>query len=174
MQTTKLNDGGPAFPSDNYRSDERGMSLRTYFAASAPDAPDWFTPKLTPLPQQPPGAAFCDGCKADQDCHGSLSCIAMKEHRRKEHATRELNKMERLIQWRWVYADQMIDAPGVLTFADAIKIAKGCFDYSGGHRDEARETFHHGIQTVVNALEAANVKGLADTQVNMLHKIGSK
>lgn len=28
-------DGGPAFPSDNYRSDERGMSLRDWFAGMA-------------------------------------------------------------------------------------------------------------------------------------------
>lgn len=191
MNDTKLNDGGPAFAEvvqveiegqGGRRGYRRvgGLSKLEYFAASAPPSPAWFTAKLTPLPKQPAGAEFCEGCKSDNDCEKTLSCLAMQEHRQKEHATRELNKVEMMIQWRWFYADQMIaartteSAPKVLKFSDAIKIAKGCFDYSGGHRDAARETFHHGIQTVINALEAADKNGLADTQVAVLHNLGSK
>lgn len=61
-----------------------------------------------------------------------------------------------------------------LGFDDAIAIAKGCFDYGGGYRsDEGKlEIFHHGIQTVVNALTAARKSGLADSQVAVLHCIG--
>jgi len=61
-----------------------------------------------------------------------------------------------------------------LAFDDALAIAKGCFDYGGGHRtDGTLGVFHHGIQTVVNALEAAKERGLADSQVAVLHRIGT-
>ena len=62
-----------------------------------------------------------------------------------------------------------------MEFEDAIKIAKGCFDYGGGYRANEKELaiFHHGIQTVVNALEAMKKRGLKDTQVAVLHSIGS-
>lgn len=56
-----------------------------------------------------------------------------------------------------------------------LKIAKGCHDYNGGHHDKRdHEIFHHGIQTVINALEAYMKKGLADSQVNVLHSIGGE
>lgn len=59
-----------------------------------------------------------------------------------------------------------------LKFNDAVRIARGCFDYGGGHRDRDREIFHHGIQTVVNALEATEKSGLTGLQEIMLHAIG--
>lgn len=56
-----------------------------------------------------------------------------------------------------------------------LKIAKGCHDYNGGLHDKRdHEIFHHGIQTVINALEAYMKKGLADSQVNVLHSIGGE
>jgi hypothetical protein len=68
-----------------------------------------------------------------------------------------------------------VTAPPVpLGFGDAVAIAKGCMDYGGGYHDpKEREIFHHGIQTVVQALEAAQKAGLSDTQVAVLHRIGS-
>ncbi|MFM7115645.1 MAG: hypothetical protein ACKO0N_03340, partial [Planctomycetota bacterium] len=66
----------------------------------------------------------------------------------------------------------LVDRVVMLTFDDALSIAKGCFDYSGGHRDEAMDVFHHGIQTVINALEGAKQSGLSDLQSNVLHRIG--
>lgn len=63
---------------------------------------------------------------------------------------------------------------GVLGFDDAVRIARGCFDYSGGHRGSELETYHHGIQTVLNALEAAAKAGLNDTQVTALWRMGSQ
>jgi hypothetical protein len=52
-----------------------------------------------------------------------------------------------------------------LTFDDALRIARGCTDYGGGHRHDPREfeVYQHGIQTVINALTAASERGLADT-----------
>lgn len=56
-----------------------------------------------------------------------------------------------------------------------LKIAKGCHDYNGGHHDKRDyEIYHHGIQTVINALDAYMKKGLADSQVNFLHSIGGE
>lgn len=54
-----------------------------------------------------------------------------------------------------------------------LNVARGCFDYSGGHRDKEREIFHHGIQTVINALEAAAKNDSGDTQVNALERMGA-
>ena len=61
-----------------------------------------------------------------------------------------------------------------LNYDDAIKIARGCFDYSGGHRDGERKIFHHGIQTVCQALEGTKKNGLSDLQSAFLHSLGSK
>lgn len=61
-----------------------------------------------------------------------------------------------------------------LSFNDAIAIAKGCFDYGGGYRSSngELEIFHHGIQTVINALEGAKESRLTDLQSRVLHFIG--
>lgn len=55
-----------------------------------------------------------------------------------------------------------------------LNVAHGCFDYGGGYRsdDEKLAIFHHGIQTVINALEAAQKNGLGDTQIAALHAVG--
>jgi hypothetical protein len=55
-----------------------------------------------------------------------------------------------------------------------INVARGCFDYSGGYvgdKDRLR-AFHHGIQTVVNALEAAVRHDPDDMQINVLERMG--
>lgn len=59
-----------------------------------------------------------------------------------------------------------------LSFADAVRMARGCFDYSGGHRGQDLETYRHGIQTVLNVLEAAQKRGLEDTQVCAIYRVG--
>jgi len=62
-------------------------------------------------------------------------------------------------------AKEMID--------NCINIAKGCHDYGGGYRDEQEANiYHHGIQTVVNCLEAFKKKGLNDLQVRVCRDIG--
>jgi hypothetical protein len=65
---------------------------------------------------------------------------------------------------------------GQLSFQDAAQIARGCLDYGGGYRNNTSqlEAFHHGIQTVINALEAASKAGLSDTQVAALHSMGGE
>jgi uncharacterized protein (DUF433 family) len=67
------------------------------------------------------------------------------------------------------------DAPEPWTFDDAVRIARGCLDYGGGYRalDDSLAIFHHGIQTVINALEGAAKNGHKDTQVAALHRMGS-
>ncbi len=55
-----------------------------------------------------------------------------------------------------------------------LNIARGCHDYGGGYRDSLEsEIFHHGIQTVINALEAA-MKDPDRLQVRVLEGIGSQ
>lgn len=63
-----------------------------------------------------------------------------------------------------------------LTFDDALRIARGCTDYGGGHRGDPEKfaVYQHGIQTVINALTAAAERGLADTQVRALHCMGAE
>lgn len=62
-----------------------------------------------------------------------------------------------------------------LTFADALRIARGCTDYGGGYRYDAQayEAYQGGIATVINALQAAETRGLADTQIRALHCMGA-
>ncbi len=62
-----------------------------------------------------------------------------------------------------------------LTFEDALRIARGCKDYAGGHGGNAEhyEIYQHGIGTVINALEGAAKNGLKDTQVAALHAMGA-
>jgi len=62
-----------------------------------------------------------------------------------------------------------------LSFADAVKIARGCHDYGGGHHSDGHmDAYQHGIQTVVQALEAAAKRGLQDYQVAVLHSVGTQ
>ena len=62
-----------------------------------------------------------------------------------------------------------------LTFEDALRIARGCTDYGGGHRSnpEHYEIYQHGIQTVISALTAASKTGLEDMQTRALHAMGA-
>ena len=69
---------------------------------------------------------------------------------------------------------QTQQAAPALGFNDAVRIARGCTDYGGGHRGkDAYEVYQHGIQTVIAALEAAQRSGLEDTQVRALHCMGA-
>lgn len=61
-----------------------------------------------------------------------------------------------------------------MKYNDAIKIAKGCFDYSGGFTGIDRDIFHQGISTVVNALEGAKKTNMGDLQSKTLHAIGER
>jgi hypothetical protein len=62
-----------------------------------------------------------------------------------------------------------------LTFSDALRIARGCHDYNGGHRKQsARDIYHQGIQTVCNALEGLARSGLWDTQTAALWRMGGE
>ena len=58
--------------------------------------------------------------------------------------------------------------------ARLLNVAKGCHDYGGGYWEKLEaEIYHHGIQTVINALEAA-VKHPNSTQVRVLENMGRK
>lgn len=57
------------------------------------------------------------------------------------------------------------------TFADALRIARGCTDYGGGHSGAAHEAYQHGIRTVIQALEGARRD---DTQTAALLAMGGE
>lgn len=61
-----------------------------------------------------------------------------------------------------------------LNFSDAVAIATGCTDYGGGYRYDAKifEIYQAGIKTVIGALVGAQARGLEDTQIAVLHRIG--
>lgn len=64
--------------------------------------------------------------------------------------------------------------PVALTFADAVRIARGCTDYGGGYRGTPEfGAYQDGINTVIASLEAAEKRGLADTQVAALFSIAA-
>lgn len=49
-----------------------------------------------------------------------------------------------------------------------VNVARGCHDYGGGYRAPSDyEIFHHGIQTVINALEAAQKNDPEDYQIKV-------
>ncbi len=63
----------------------------------------------------------------------------------------------------------------LICFDDAISMAKGSLDYMGGYRNENElAIYYHGIQTVINVLEAGKKKGLSDLQVAVVHAIGKE
>jgi len=62
-----------------------------------------------------------------------------------------------------------------VTVQRVLALAEGCHDYNGGHSDERdNQTYHHGIQTVINVLNAAfGPHGNTDTQVAAVERIGT-
>lgn len=59
-----------------------------------------------------------------------------------------------------------------MTIDSLLAIARGCHDYGGGYREPREiEIYHHGIQTVVRALEAA-AEDPDRLQVRVLESIG--
>lgn len=69
--------------------------------------------------------------------------------------------------------EELITAGSKLTFDDAIALAKGCTDYSGGFRNDDADIFHNGIKTVVNVLESAKKEGgINSLQLANLHGRG--
>ena len=57
----------------------------------------------------------------------------------------------------------------------AVVLARGCRDYNGGYSDtEHLEIFHHGIDTVVQVLEADRLRGSGppDMQLRVIEQVG--
>ncbi len=59
------------------------------------------------------------------------------------------------------------------TFQDAIKLAEGCHDYSGGHSGAEGEAWHGAIGTVVAVLKRAAV-GPWDSQTMVVYGVGAE
>lgn len=61
-----------------------------------------------------------------------------------------------------------------LTFDVALRLARGCRDYKGGHDGDCYEAFQMGVETVVNALTKAQKHGLSEPQTRALHAMGAE
>jgi len=60
------------------------------------------------------------------------------------------------------------------TIKRCLDIAKGCFDYQGGyHNEKELNIYHHGIQTVVNCLNAF-YKNEISLQLDIVEQIGKR
>ncbi len=85
-------------------------------------------------------------------------------------------RWKRPIQWevKWWYPVSEDPYPPELRGDRLLNVARGCHGYNGGYTGASglSEPFHHGIQTVINALEAASKGRLFQTDV--LERIGAK
>ena len=59
------------------------------------------------------------------------------------------------------------------TYLDAIRLARGCHDYSGGHTGAEGESWHGAIDTVVDVLKRAAV-GPWDSQTRAVFGVGAE
>jgi hypothetical protein len=59
------------------------------------------------------------------------------------------------------------------TYLDAIRLAEGCHDYSGGHTGAEGEAWHGAIDTVVDVLKKAT-DGPWDSQTKAVYGVGSE
>jgi hypothetical protein len=71
-----------------------------------------------------------------------------------------------------VSVEPLGDAPHP-TFQDAIRLAEGCHDYSGGHSGAEGEAWHGAIDTVVAVLKKAT-DGPWDSQAMAVFGVGSE
>lgn len=128
---SKLNTGGPAFPmirDIRHNADwdhEEGMTLRDYFMAHAPEAPQpWFEPVMPPAPKVPKIADIQDEAvredvrRADDagiDPETPEGLEFAHQHREAALAYQRWDqerKKQRYIQWPAAWADAMLDQRG--------------------------------------------------------------
>lgn len=59
---------------------------------------------------------------------------------------------------------------------DVLAVIKGCWDYGGGYRgnDEHMEIYRHGMQTILNSMNAALKSDPSDTQSNAVLWMGRR
>lgn len=114
---SKIDEGGPAFPSNRDMRNspdwdyEQGMSLRDYFAAHAPAEPQpWFLPKMPHRPESSyigeDGTIYPSWRDAERACGDLWSNGSADEQ---DAWDREQAK-QRFIQWPYAWADAMLDA----------------------------------------------------------------
>ncbi|MHC2993819.1 hypothetical protein OB13_20375 [Pontibacter sp. HJ8] len=136
MNKNNTNTGGAAFPFITEETYSVGMSLRDYYAAHAPAVPDWFTVEYSKAPARPHSVlAHFSGhehsrlvqyffseatCEWTDDSEGQVPEGFRQEVRgyaRQWKAAQEAyqaqvyeSHIRRLVQWRFFYADQMLNS----------------------------------------------------------------
>lgn len=80
------------------------------------------------------------------------------------------------VQLRWYFAElgetQAVLAALRTRLARFRALVHGCHDYGGGYSGREYKIYHHGIQTVVNVIEAALKDNGTDTQLRAVERIG--
>ena len=104
----KTSDGGPAFPTNEVVSDGRltpvhGMTLRDYFAATAPETPAYWH-GLDTKPQYPPHPEGLNAASPDFERRIETFKKTVAEY----EARCEEWTVSRYYSWRWAYADAML------------------------------------------------------------------
>ena len=102
-----------------------------------------------------------------EDCEHKDSVIILAQMLDKERTDQKVRE----------HIDSVLpDEPDMPTIKRCLNIAKGCFDYRGGHHNEKElSIYYHGIQTVVNCLDAFHKKiGEDNLQLNVVENVGSK
>lgn len=113
---------------------QEGMTLRDYFAAHAPEPPEWFSPTMPPKPRLPSWmdylpyvpevydavARFFDGGAPEEFVAevppedreaAQVFVAAWKEADRARHEWNAADRLlQTIVQWRWHYADAMLAA----------------------------------------------------------------
>ncbi len=90
------------------------INLRAYFAAHAPAKPEaWFTPVFDePRPKPRDGTKWCAGCTSGDPCMGNADCEQLQFVREAQEEWDVRRKKAECLQWRWAWADAMIEAMG--------------------------------------------------------------
>jgi hypothetical protein len=125
MMAIRLKDGGPAFPQkEPLTSDHPGMTMRQWYAAHAPNAPEWFRLDVedmpTKIPAVPENWDAAERAEFAMIKEGTLPPAAASDDvqvfwkryeqaRLRAEAWRQEMRQKKFFAWRWFYADMMLE-----------------------------------------------------------------
>lgn len=108
MSAPNIHSTNAAFPHDPEIA-YSGLSIREYFAAHAPaEIPEWFEPKMPPVPKKDPKWKWCEGCNADSDCDHNADCEQLRLTQDALTAWRDEEERQKVFQWPAAWADMVL------------------------------------------------------------------
>ena len=146
-------------------SDKRRAALHAIWTMIRGEGADWTDPDEVVRAVRARWVELDDTCRAchDHTCLHDNGCAHGRQANDVPAATER---------------EPVSTQPAALTFDDAIRLSKGCFDYGGGYRCDVDKLsiYHHGISTVTTVLDAAKkarADGVVDRQVEMVSAVGA-